>query len=163
MAVRQGVPDRNSDTFTCHIFLHKLRLKEGSDGVGDIAEETAGPAVGRASDDARGLGGFVTNDKHLLVLREGLADRQFRLAPARAPAGTDHVSGPSRCSRRMSPFDPSRLGTVPGSRVAVDVVKHHNGYGMAQAGIVGMVKGLKRENVPRVRANGGMPSVDGGV
>lgn len=45
------------------------------------------------------------------------------------------------------------------STMAVDVVKNYTHYGMAKAGVVGMVKGLARENAPRVRVNAIAPGL----
>ena len=45
------------------------------------------------------------------------------------------------------------------STMAVDVVKNYTQYYMAKAGIVGMVKGLARENAPRVRVNAVAPGL----
>ncbi len=45
------------------------------------------------------------------------------------------------------------------STMAVDVVKNYTHYGMAKAGIVAMVKGLARENAPRVRVNAVAPGL----
>lgn len=45
------------------------------------------------------------------------------------------------------------------STMAVDVVKNYTHYGMAKAGIVGMIKGLARENAPTVRVNSIAPGL----
>jgi 3-oxoacyl-[acyl-carrier protein] reductase len=67
------------------------------------------------------------------------------------------------CARAALPLLHARGGggslVSVASTMAADVVKNYTHYGAAKAGIVGLVKGMARENAPRVRVNAVAPGL----
>jgi 3-oxoacyl-[acyl-carrier protein] reductase len=67
------------------------------------------------------------------------------------------------CARAALPLLHARGGggslVCVASTMAADVVKNYTHYGAAKAAIIGLVKGMARENAPRVRVNAVAPGL----